>query len=351
LEVRKQGILAVLSVKSFSINPPAISEFEAENRLRADRLDITALMAKADHRFLADDHRAANSFYTAVTRIPQSQSSESAAFARAQQMVAWFGERFKQHMLESLDKAGFSEGKRHSRFQKSLEMMFGERERPPAYERFPSKPMLYFYPDLPYVQFADPAEFAWREPLQAAFSEMQREALALMGDADDFRPYVNANSARPHGDVHGLLNNPDWSTYFLFENGAPVADHVARCPVIFKTVMDHVPLCRIGPRAPSVMLSLLRPHSKIPIHTGMLNCRFICHMPLVIPPDCGFRVGAVTREWREGELMVFDDSVDHEAWNESDHNRLILIFDIWRSELAAEEQAMVQSLFAAVDNY
>jgi aspartyl/asparaginyl beta-hydroxylase (cupin superfamily) len=330
---------------------PAFNEAEAETRLRANRHDIIALVAKADHLFLAKDHRAANSFYAAAARVVDPAPGSQSSAAHAQIMVAWLAEQFKQHMLTSLKERGFGEESRHPRFQKSLETMLGMRERPPVYERFPQLPMLYFYPDLPYVQFVDPSDFTWRKPLEAAFPEMRREALALLGGADDFQPYIQTNTTRPQGDVHGLIDNPDWSTFHLFENGQPVAEHVARCPKIFNTVMKHVPLCKIGPRAPSIMLSLLRPHAKIPPHTGMLNCRYICHLPLVIPPECGFRVGSESRKWREGEMLVFDDTVEHEAWNESDLNRLVLIFDIWHPELEADEQSMVQALFETVDQY
>ncbi len=83
----------------------------------------------------------------------------------------------------------------------------------------------------------------------------------------------------------------------------------------------------------------------------MVNCRFVCHLPLIVPPGCGFRVGAETREWRVGELLVFDDSVEHEAWNDSDHDRLVLIFDIWQPELSLEERHQIETLFAVVDSY
>jgi aspartyl/asparaginyl beta-hydroxylase (cupin superfamily) len=99
------------------------------------------------------------------------------------------------------------------------------------------------------------------------------------------------------------------------------------------------------------MLSLLRPGARIPPHTGMINCRYICHLPLVVPPDCGFRVGDRTIEWQEGKVIIFDDTVQHEAWNNSDRNRLVLIFDIWRPELDESEHAQITTLFHAVDSY
>jgi aspartyl/asparaginyl beta-hydroxylase (cupin superfamily) len=337
--------------QSPQVELPSLSENEAETRLAGDRFDVEALIAKADYLFLDNDHRAANSFYTAATRSPNARAFSESQLARAQEMVEWLAKRFKWHMQQSLAEKGFDEGQRHPRFQQSLEMMWGVRERPLAYEKFPQTPLLYYYPDLPYVQFANREDFAWTKPLEAAFPQMRKEALALLGDAADFRPYVTATANRPQGDVHGLLGNAEWSTYFLFENGAPVTEHVERCPIIFETLMKHVPLCRVGPRAPSIMLSLLRPKSKIPPHTGMLNARYICHLPLVIPSNCGFRVGEETRQWHEGELMIFDDTVEHEAWNDSGENRLVLIFDIWRPELGEDEKAMVQSLFEAVDSY
>ena len=82
-----------------------------------------------------------------------------------------------------------------------------------------------------------------------------------------------------------------------------------------------------------------------------MNARLICHLPLVVPPGCGFRVGGETREWREGELLIFDDTVEHEAWNEGSSERIILIFDVWRPEIDSEERRAITALFEAVDNY
>lgn len=266
-------------------------------------------------------------------------------------MTVFFDQLFKEHLLASLDKAGFTKANRHPRFQQSLEMMLGERQRPPVYNRFPQTPLMYFYPDLPYVQFADCSQFDWVPKLESTIQAIREESLGLLKGHADFRPYIKANNARPQGDVHGMLENPDWSTLFLWENGAAVDEIVELCPQTFDAVVDAVPLCHIGPRAPSVMLSLLRPGARIPPHTGMINCRYICHLPLIVPADCGFRVGEQTIEWQEGKIIAFDDSVQHEAWNNSAHDRLVLIFDIWRPELGAEEREMVRALFAAVDSY
>jgi aspartyl/asparaginyl beta-hydroxylase (cupin superfamily) len=334
---------------------PMMSEAEADAKLGTKQFDMLAIMAKADHRFHAADHRAAAAFYRAAAQAVQQNGATSAGMARDAQRAAAMGEYFSQlfrdHLLNSLDSAGFTKQNRHPRFQKSLEMMLGGRPRPPEYRQFPQTPLVYYYPDLPYVQFVDVGDYAWREALEAAYPMMREEALALLGGEADFRPYITTNKERPQGDVHGMLENPDWSTYFLWENGAAVTDHVANCPKTFQTTIDNVPLCHIGQRAPSVMLSLLRPGAHIPPHTGMINCRYICHLPLLVPENCAFRVGDKTIKWDEGRLIAFDDTVQHEAWNRSNQNRLVLIFDIWRPELGEDERQMVTALFAAVDAY
>jgi aspartyl/asparaginyl beta-hydroxylase (cupin superfamily) len=71
----------------------------------------------------------------------------------------------------------------------------------------------------------------------------------------------------------------------------------------------------------------------------------------VVPPGCAFHVGGERREWHEGELLVFDDTVEHEAANGGTSDRIILMFDVWRPELSADERRAVTALFDAVDSY
>ena len=332
-----------------------MSEIDADNRLSQNRADMLALVAKGDHRRDAGDNRAANAYYSAAVRIaassPALNTETAAQTARAQAATIWLAAVFKQHLLDALGKAGYPRDKQHSRFRLSLDMMLGETERPPERRQYPQKPLVHYYPGTDYLQFANISEYDWVPQLEAEFPAMREEALALLADHAGFAPYVKTDTKRPQGNFHGMLENPDWSTLYLWQNGAAVEEHAARCPTIYKAVIDHVPLCHIGPRAPSVMLSLLRPGAKIPPHTGMLNSRLICHLPLVVPPDCGFRVGSETIGWTEGRMIAFDDTVEHEAWNNSMYDRLVLIFDIWRPELTREEREQVTAMFAAVDSY
>jgi aspartyl/asparaginyl beta-hydroxylase (cupin superfamily) len=116
-------------------------------------------------------------------------------------------------------------------------------------------------------------------------------------------------------------------------------------------VMAKTPLATVTNRSPSVLFSLLRPGARIPPHTGLVNTRLICHLPLIVPPDCGFRVGNDTRTPVEGKAWVFDDTIEHEAWNRSGQTRVILLFETWRPELSVEERAFVGAMFSAIDLY
>ena len=108
-------------------------------------------------------------------------------------------------------------------------------------------------------------------------------------------------------------------------------------------------MCRVANRSPSVLFSLLRPGAHIPAHTGMVNTRLIGHLPLIVPPGCEFRVGNEMRPWVEGKAWMFDDTIEHEAWNRSGETRVILLFEIWRPELTPAERALVDAMFAAID--
>jgi aspartyl/asparaginyl beta-hydroxylase (cupin superfamily) len=95
----------------------------------------------------------------------------------------------------------------------------------------------------------------------------------------------------------------------------------------------------------------LRAGAHIPAHNGFVNTRLIGHLPLVVPGKCRFRVGNDVREWQEGRAWIFDDTINHEAWNDSDRTRVILLFEIARPELTDEENRLVAALFEGIDAY
>jgi aspartyl/asparaginyl beta-hydroxylase (cupin superfamily) len=97
------------------------------------------------------------------------------------------------------------------------------------------------------------------------------------------------------------------------------------------------------------MFSLLAPGAHIPPHNGVANIRLVCHLPLIVPPGCWFRVGDERREWEVGKAWVFDDTIEHEAANPSESLRVILILDTWHPDLSRAERESVAAIMAATD--
>ena len=147
-----------------------------------------------------------------------------------------------------------------------------------------------------------------------------------------------------------LNNSKRWSTYFLIKNGRRLEEHLARCPRT-AALLAAAPLCEVPRHAPTAFFSVLAPRTHIPPHTGVTNTRLIVHLPLVVPPGCHYRVGAERREWQEGRAWVFDDTFEHEAWNDSGEPRVVLIFDVWNSFLTAAERDMVSVVTHGVHEF
>jgi aspartyl/asparaginyl beta-hydroxylase (cupin superfamily) len=150
--------------------------------------------------------------------------------------------------------------------------------------------------------------------------------------------------------THALTNNRSWSAYRFWENGQFFEENAARCPQTTHAI-SQLPLPFIRARSPMALFSILEPHTHIPPHNGMLNTRLICHLPLIVPDNCRLRVGNHTRAVEEGKVLIFDDSIEHEAWNDSDEVRVILLFEIWRPELSADEVKALTALYEAVNLY
>ncbi len=163
----------------------------------------------------------------------------------------------------------------------------------------------------------------------------------IAGGLEGFSPYVDMEAGIPANKWSPLDKSLDWSAYFLWENGVRNDANAASCPGT-AALLERLPLLDIPKRGPTAMFSILKPGAIIPPHTGTTNIRAVVHLPLVVPPDCGFRVGAETRSWREGVAWGFDDTIEHEAWNKSDQTRAILIVDAWNPYLTEDEKILMR---------
>jgi aspartyl/asparaginyl beta-hydroxylase (cupin superfamily) len=205
------------------------------------------------------------------------------------------------------------------------------------------------YPFLPADEFFDRDHFPWFAELEAETETIRAELEALLGsDGAGFEPYVAMAAGTPRSKWTALDHNPAWSALHLWREGRRIDDACERCPRT-AAIVERLPRAEMPGRAPTVFFSLLKPRTRIPPHTGVSNTRTIIHLPLIVPPGCGFRVGGETREWRVGEAFAFDDTIEHEAWNDSDELRAVLILDVWNPHLSAEERRLLQQLFAEAD--
>jgi len=233
---------------------------------------------------------------------------------------------------------------RLDRFDKAMQTLLLKR---PVYRPQPS--FLYF-PHLPAIEFYDRRDFPWLAQLEAATPGIRAELLDVMTEGSEaLEPYI-ALPGVVADKWRELNHSRRWGAYFLWKEGVAFPDRLARCPMTAKA-LEAWPPCELPNCAPTAMFSILEPKSRIPPHVGVNNCRLVVHIPLVIPPGCGFRVGAETREWKIGEAFVFDDTIDHEAWNNSDDWRAVLIVDIWNPYLSPVEREMVSALTAGVNDF
>jgi aspartyl/asparaginyl beta-hydroxylase (cupin superfamily) len=221
-------------------------------------------------------------------------------------------------------------------------------QRKPNYRQEPSE---FFYPGLPAIQFWERDEFPWLADVEAQTAQVRGELEQILkDDFRDFVPYVQRPEGVPMDQWKDLNHSRRWGALHLLWYGERVAENASRCPVTMD-LLGRVPQPRVPNRSPAAMFSALQPKTRIPPHTGVANTRLVCHLPLIVPDGCGFRVGNETRHWREGSAWVFDDTIEHEAWNGSEQPRVILIFDVWNPRLSQTERDLVAGVMQAMDKF
>ncbi len=338
-----------------------------ERALALEPRNLRALIFKADRAHEGGDTRTASVFYvTALKAAAALATPPSDAFptslpqalehaqARCNQYAQEFEHFLAAYIAQEVPAASGQSPDvnitgttsklvaENSRFAQSLDLLTGKKQ------RFTQQPRYYYFPELPHIQFFNRADFQWVTALEAQTAAIRDELLEVLKEDNAFKPYVEGTINRPQSDQNGMLNNADWSAFYLWKNGEIVPQNAARCPKTM-AAMANIPLTQTGNRSPSVLFSLLRPGAHIPAHCGFVNTRLICHLPLIVPDGCTFRVGNETRTWKEGEVWLFDDTIEHEAWNNSNAVRVILLFEVWRPEITALERKQINAMFAAID--
>lgn len=318
--------------------------------LTADAYFFPALLAKAMLFERVGEKRRAAQVFKDVLAIapPDSQLTPElkAAVAHARAAVEENTKALEEHLAGALAPLrARHEGADLGRFDECRDIAIG-RAKPQV-----QQPSLLLFPRLPPIPFYDRSEFPWLGELEAATDTIRTELEALIaGGEDGFAPYVDHPDGAPLNQWAELNRSMRWNAFFLWKDGAKIDENCARCPKT-AALLDGVKMADIAGFAPTAFFSVLEPGASIPPHTGVTNTRLICHLPLIVPEGCGFRVGNVTREWRPGEAWIFDDTIEHAAWNKSDRIRIILILDVWNPLLSAAEREMVGGLLAATRSY
>lgn len=204
------------------------------------------------------------------------------------------------------------------------------------------QPVNGHFPYLPALEFFPRDHFPWLPALESATEEVRQELLSLLDEREPgFRPYIAFGPGDPVNQWSDLNHSRKWSAWFFWEDGARNDSNCARCPAT-ASLLESLPLLDLPGKGPTAMFSILEPNSRIPPHTGSSNVRATVHLPLIVPPGCGFRVGSQSRPFEAGRAWAFDDTIEHEAWNESGETRAILILDTWNPLLTEAERAAIR---------
>ena len=212
------------------------------------------------------------------------------------------------------------------------------------------EPTEMLYPGLPAIEFFERDQFPWLESLEAATPAIRQELQEVLATNQGMTPYLAYKEDLPLEQWAELNFSERWSAFHIQHHGALIEEHAKRCPQTLAAVAQ-ADRPQAHERMPNTMFSILKPRTKIPPHNGIANVRLVVHLPLIVPPDCALRVGNETRPWRLGEAMVFDDTIEHEAWNNSDSLRAVLLFDIWHPHLSAMERQAISGVLSAIDQF
>jgi hypothetical protein len=309
-------------------------------------LDFTALLMRASLLQRLKDPAAGEAWGHALAQRPDGDLPPqlAAVVAEAEQRhSAWLGERearMEGAMAEAEQRANAEERKRIARFRSNVL----RRTRP-----YHSEPTHFHFPELIEREFHPRLLFSWLERLEAAAESIREELQAVMAaERTELVPYIQYDEHQPLEQWRALNRNRDWTAIHLIRNGERIEANARHCPRTM-ALLEDLPQPHMRGAGPNAMLSLLAPHTHIPPHVGVSNARLVCHLPLIVPGGCWFRVGAETREWTPGEAFVFDDTIEHEAWNRSDCDRAVLIIDVWNPHLSEHERTMICSLYGAAD--
>ena len=235
------------------------------------------------------------------------------------------------------------------RVDKALSGYLKEWNATPADPR--QKPKFFYFPGLQDSPYHDPFLQPWAHQLKATFPQIRAEALKVWGEDQKFQNFLELSErGRMEDYVRGSGAEPSWEAFFFYRHGQRFDANHQRCPET-SALLDSIELCRIGEQAPEICFSVLKPGTHLLPHYGVSNVRLVMHLPLIVPENCALNlVDAGEHHWAEGELVMFDDTYQHEAWNRSQSTRIVLLMDCWNPHLTQIERRAVGILIETITN-
>ena len=196
-----------------------------EAALQLEPREMRALIMMADHHADAGYARAADSYYTAFAKLAEAGRDPAwqAEARRARARSAGFAGAYEAALRRRLSRHDL-DAPPARRMRRSLDLMLGKSE------IYLQQPRNFYFPELPNIEYADREAFPWLDRVEAATGDIRTELLKVLEEDGSFSPYVEAEPNRPSFNDNGLIGNPDWSAFYLWKAGAPVAENVARCP-------------------------------------------------------------------------------------------------------------------------
>jgi hypothetical protein len=312
--------------------------------LGASPRDLGALLAMADLCGREGDRRGQLSFISSALNQARAAPPPPAAAPLLEQAAATARQlqaELTAHLDTTIQDLGLDRPRASPALRHAIALLRAESE------LYLQQPSMFYYPGLPQRPWYDRSDFAWVPAFEAAAPDMLAELQAALADPARFAPYVERSPNRPPPNNH-LLEDPSWGAAYLWKGGALTPGMADLAPQTL-AALATTPQPVVPQRSPMALWSRLTPGTHIKPHHGLLNTRLICHLPLIAPDGCAMRVGHETRPWTFGELAIFDDSFEHEAWNRGSSDRVVLLFEIWRPEIPEAERGQLAALFGAID--
>ena len=163
--------------------------------------------------------------------------------------------------------------------------------------------------------------FPWVEHIEQNWEVIREEAQRLLEDRDALANFQDISK-----DQIEITDDDRWKTFFLYGYGFTAKLGVEMCP-------RTAALMREIPGMTTAMFSILSPRKHILDHRGPYKGVLRYHLGLIVPRDaeaCRIRVGEDVRHWEEGHSLIFDDTFNHEVWNDTDETRVVLFVDVLR---------------------